>query len=99
MSEIYENETMETEVLEGTVEDTENESGNKLGLAAVVVGLGALAVGGTVAAVKALKNKKADRPKKQKTKLKLVRVPVEEKTEEPIVEESEEKVEETATEK
>lgn len=78
------------EVIEGTVEETNNEelecceseSKKGLGLAAVLIG-GGLALGGlAVAGVKKLKDKKADKPKKQKTKLKLVRVPVEEESEE-----------------
>lgn len=66
---------------EDIVEYEEQSNGGK-GLAAVVIG-GALALTGlAIVGVKKLKSKKADQPKKQKTKLKLVRVPVEEAVEE-----------------
>lgn len=73
--------TEPVEVCEGTMEEVETKSGSGLGV--VVLGLGLAAVGGVVATVvKKLKNKKDDKPKKQKTKLKLVRVPVDNNGEE-----------------
>lgn len=82
-NEIYE-EVMEqetslepTEVYDGTIEECETESKGGLGVAALVVGGVAAATVGAVAVYKKLKNKKADKPKKPKTKWKLVKVPVE----------------------
>lgn len=81
MSEIYENnEIMEEEITlepEGG-EEVETKSRNKNGLAALAIGGGLALVGLTIAGVKKFKKKQADKPQKQKTKLKLVRVPVEE---------------------
>ena len=73
--EVMEQETIETEVAEGVMEEaTESKSG--LGLAALIVGGGVALVGLGIAGVKKLKAKNADKPK---TKLKFfVRVPVEE---------------------
>lgn len=77
MEENYELEIVENEDLN---EET-NTEGRK-GLGVVLIG-GALALGGlAVAGVKAYKKKKADQPKKPKTKLRLVRVPVDEDPEE-----------------
>lgn len=77
--------TMEpVEVYDETTDEVEEKSGSKFGVAALIVG-GTLALGGlAVAGVKKLKDKKEGSPKKPKTKLKLVRVPVDE--EEEIVE-------------
>ena len=81
MDEVMEVETTEEYENEGIVECGEQSNGGK-GLTAIAVG-GVLALAGlTVLGVKRLKAKKAEQPKKQKTKLKLVRVPVEEAVEE-----------------
>ena len=87
MAEIYEMETVET--YEGEVETTE-ESGNKGGLVTgLIIAGGTLVVGATIAGVKAIskkvKAKKEDKPKVKK-RLRLVEIPVEEKTEEPAEE-------------
>lgn len=75
--------TMEpTDIYEGNVEEVEtmSESGHGLGL---LVGAGLVALTGAAAVgIKKLVDKKKNEPKKPKTKLKLVRVPVEEVEEE-----------------
>lgn len=66
------------EVYDETTDEVEEKSGSKFGVAALIVG-STLAIGGlAVAGVKKLKDKKEGKPKKQKTRLKLVRVPVDE---------------------
>lgn len=78
--------TMEPmETYEGTDEVTEYSEGNK-GLTALLIAGGVALVGAAAVGVKKLVDKKkaSDKPKKQKTKLKLVRVPVEEKVEEVV---------------
>lgn len=80
--EVMEQETMEpAEVCEGTMEET-TESRGGFGAAALAVGVLTLGGLGIAKLVKKLKTKKADEPKKPKTKLKLVRVPVDENGEE-----------------
>lgn len=90
-------ENYEIENCEGTVENETEGSGNGRLVAGLVAGT--LVVGGLVATgIKKLKNKKADKtdkPKKQKTKLKLVRVPVEDELDEVFEEEYVEAEEET----
>ena len=74
------NEELEIVENEDLNEETNAEGGKGLGV--VLIG-GALAIAGlAVAGVKAYKKKKADQPKKPKTKLRLVRVPVDEDPEE-----------------
>lgn len=86
----------EVENLEGTVESGETESSGSGRLVALAVGGTLAAVGLVAAGVKKLKDKKADKPKKPKTKLKLVRVPVEEELdEEEVIDELIETEEET----
>lgn len=83
-------ETMDVEVYEGTDEAEVAESKHGFGLAALAIGGGLALVGLTAAGIKKLKDKKADKPKKVKTKLKLVRVPVEDEVVEDVVEFTEE---------
>ena len=78
-----------TEVYDGTIEECETESKGGLGVAALGVGGVAAAAVGAVAVYKKLKDKKADKPKKPKTKWKLVRVPVDCEEYEDYVEDSE----------
>lgn len=74
--EIYEMETMDT--YEGTVEDNTETSGGK-GLAPLLIAGGVALVGAAAVGVRTLvKKANKSEPKKQKTKLKIVRVPVEE---------------------
>lgn len=91
MAEIYEMENYEATENEGTFNGDSGESGNRNGslVTGLIIGGAALAVGGAIAATKAIskkiKAKKEDKPAKQKTKLKLfARVPVEEAAEEPV---------------
>jgi hypothetical protein len=90
--EVMENEELETmdEVCEGTKGAEATESGHGFGLTVLAIGGGLTLVGLAVAGIKKLKDKKADKPKKVKTKLRLVRVPVEDDVEavaEEVVEE------------
>ena len=86
--EIMEQETVEVNELidvtndECTLEEIETEAGGGLG-ALLAIGAGVITVGGiAVAVIKKHKAKKANEPKKPKTKLKFfVRVPVEEPVE------------------
>lgn len=105
--EIMEQETVEVNELievdnndEYTIEEIESEAGGGLG-ALLAIGAGLVTVGGiAVAAFKKHKAKKADAPKKPKTKLKLfVRVPVEEPEEEVIEDAVFEEVKEESTDK
>lgn len=71
-----------SKIVENEDPNEETNTEGRKGLGVVLIG-GALALGGlAVAGVKAYKKKKADQPKKPKTKLKLVRVPVDEGLEE-----------------
>ena len=83
----------ELEIVENEDLNEETNTEGRKGLGVVLIG-GALALGGlVVAGVKAYKKKKADQPKKPKTKLRLVRVPVDEdleETQEDTVEDDEE---------
>lgn len=99
MSEMYGMETtMEPmESYEGTVEYTDEE-GNDKGLTPWLIAGGVTLVGAAVVGVRALMKKAKDKPKKQKTKLKLfARVPVEETVDEEV-EEIEEDIVETGNE-
>ena len=89
-----ENEIMEQETaLETTdvydvtndVVDTESEGGRGGAVALAIGGLTAITAA-AVFVVKKIKNKKAGKPKKQKTKLRLVRVPVDEEDEIEVLE-------------
>lgn len=72
----------ELEIVKNESTDEETNTEGRKGLGVVLIG-GALALGGlAVAGVKAYKKNKADQPKKPKTKLRLVRVPVDEDPEE-----------------
>ena len=85
--------TMEPEVdSEVSMDDIDTESKGNSGLIAIVVGGGLALAGLAYAGVKKLKKTKADKPKKPKTKWKLVRVPVE--TEDDKVDEFEDDFEE-----
>ena len=85
--------TMEPEVdSEVSMDDIDTESKGNSGLIAIVVGGGLALAGLAYAGVKKLKKAKADKPKKPKTKWKLVRVPVE--TEDDKVDEFEDDFEE-----
>ena len=85
--------TMEPEVdSEVSMDDIDTESKGNSGLIAMVVGGGLALAGLAYAGVKKLKKTKADKPKKPKTKWKLVRVPVE--TEDDKVDEFEDDFEE-----
>ena len=85
--------TMEPEVdSEVSMDDIDTESKGNSGLIAIVVGGGLALAGLAYAGVKKLKKTKVDKPKKPKTKWKLVRVPVE--TEDDKVDEFEDDFEE-----
>jgi hypothetical protein len=105
--EIMEQETVEVNELievdnndEYTIEEIESEAGGGLG-ALLAIGAGLVTVGGiAVAAIKKHRAKKANAPKKPKTKLKLfVRVPVEEPEEEVVEDAVFEEVNEESTDK
>lgn len=81
MSEIYEIEETTMDTYEGTVEDSNTETSGR-GLAPLLIAGGVALVGAAAVGVRTLvKKAKKDKEPKQKTKLKLVRVPVEEKVE------------------